>query len=394
MSHQLISRNPTLQKLQDEGYEIEIRSNYLLIHSVPYVTAQRKVGRGILISELTLAAPEVVDKPGTHQIYFMGEHPCNPDGTELTQIKNSSPDQHLADGLIGNHYFSNKPQRGFYESYHEKVTSYVRVIGNQARAIDPTVTAKTYKVVESNDEASVFLYQDTASSRAGIQKISDRVKNHKVAIVGLGGTGAYVLDLVSKTHVLEIHLYDADKFRQHNAFRTPGAAPRAVLDRQLSKVAYLTEIYSGMRRGVIPHEVMISEANVSELAQYDFVFICVDKGSVRRLIAEAFRTFATCFIDVGMGVNMTDDERLWGTCRVTTSTPATREIAESQIPSADREDELYGSNIQIADFNCINAALAVMRWKRLCGIYLLDRDEYDATFNVNLNQLSNKEPKS
>ena len=45
----------------------------------------------------------------------------------------------------------------------------------------------------------------------------------KIIILGLGGTGSYILDLVAKTPVKEIHLYDGDTFYQHNAFRSPGA---------------------------------------------------------------------------------------------------------------------------------------------------------------------------
>lgn len=37
MSHQLISRNPDLTQLRDEGYDIEIRAGYLLLKNVPYV---------------------------------------------------------------------------------------------------------------------------------------------------------------------------------------------------------------------------------------------------------------------------------------------------------------------------------------------------------------------
>ena len=68
MSRLLISRNPDLQRLRDEGYEIEVRSNLLLVHSVPYVNSLREVALGTLVSELTTASPGVLDKPGTHQI--------------------------------------------------------------------------------------------------------------------------------------------------------------------------------------------------------------------------------------------------------------------------------------------------------------------------------------
>src|SRR5581483_356266 len=36
MSRQLISRSPDLQRLENEGYNLEIRSGYLLVRDVPY----------------------------------------------------------------------------------------------------------------------------------------------------------------------------------------------------------------------------------------------------------------------------------------------------------------------------------------------------------------------
>jgi len=85
------------------------------------------------------------------------------------------------------------------------------------------VKAQTFRVIESKPEESVFNYIDTNSSRAEVEAISDKLKGRKIGIMGLGGTGSYVLDLVAKTPADEIHLFDGDEFAQHNAFRAPGA---------------------------------------------------------------------------------------------------------------------------------------------------------------------------
>jgi tRNA A37 threonylcarbamoyladenosine dehydratase len=77
-------------------------------------------------------------------------------------------------------------------------------------------------VIESGDDDSPFNYIDDASGRAGITAHTNRLSLARVAIVGLGGTGSYVLDLVVKTPVREIHAFDGDWFVQHNAFRSPG----------------------------------------------------------------------------------------------------------------------------------------------------------------------------
>lgn len=80
--------------------------------------------------------------------------------------------------------------------------------------------------------------------------IGQQLKNQKFAIIGLGGTGAYILDFVAKTPVAEIHLYDGDVFLQNNAFRAPGAASIAQLWKRSSKADYLLGIYQIMRKNI------------------------------------------------------------------------------------------------------------------------------------------------
>ena len=42
----------------------------------------------------------------------------------------------------------------------------------------------------------MFKYADTASSRAGIAVATAKLEIGKVGIVGVGGSGSYILDLV------------------------------------------------------------------------------------------------------------------------------------------------------------------------------------------------------
>lgn len=391
MSRQLISLNSDLQRLVHEGYEVEIRSGLLIVHSIPYVNSRCEVLSGTLVSELTLISPDVVGRPATHQIHFVGEHPCHASGKSMVQIANASGQFQLLPDLVAQHYFSHKPSAG-YSNYYEKVRTYIRVISDQARVLQPDADARTFKVIAPVDEHSVFEYEDTASSRAGIRAIAARLANQRIAIVGLGGTGAYVLDFIAKTHVSEIHLYDGDAFHQHNAFRAPGAASRATLERQQTKVDYFQTLYSSMRRHIVAHPKMINEENVNELTQYDYVFLCVDKGSVRQLIANSLDQSTTTYLDAGMGINILEEgQSLWGACRVTTSTSTDRTSPRPRIPSVDRDDELYNSNIQVAELNCMNALLAIFKWKRLSGFYVNDRNDFNQSFSIGLNKLTNEE---
>jgi hypothetical protein len=392
MSQRLISRSPDLQRLADEGYEIEIREGYLILHQVPYLDRQASVLRGTLVSSLQLSGDVAVPPTQDHTVHFTGGVPYDHDGKPIDII--ASGGQRLLEGLTSQYLFSHKPHAG-YPDYYEKMTTYVNILSGPAQAIDPAATAVTYGVVES-DDYSVFHYMETASSRAGVSIATGKLRDHKAAIVGLGGTGGYVLDLVAKTPVAEIHLYDGDVFLQHNAFRSPGAASLAELRAKTSKVDYYRARYSPMRRQIVAHNVYVDETNVDELSAVDFVFLCLDDGKARRLLVERLQQWGVPFVDVGMGVYCAGDS-LGGQVRVTTSTPKLRDHvwAFERIPFADADDPAnqYGNNVQIADLNMLNAALAVIKWKKLCGFYVDLDGEHHSVYDIDGNFIHNEDTK-
>lgn len=257
MSQELINHSRDLKMLRDEGYELEVRGTKLLVSGVPYLDKNGKVRYGILVSILELAGDRTT-KPEDHKAFFIGDQPCRKDGSEIGTINLSVGDQPLGDGITVNRAFSNKPPNG-YTDHHEKITRYIEIISAPVRSLYPKITAKTFKVIKSNAAESVMRYLDTNSSRAEIDIITDKLKGEKVAIIGVGGTGAYVLDFVAKTPVSEIHIWDGDEFLQHNAFRAPGAPSLPELRRKPSKVRYLHSIYSKMRRKIIVHDGYINK---------------------------------------------------------------------------------------------------------------------------------------
>jgi hypothetical protein len=391
MSRQLIARSDDLRRLQEEGYEVEIREGFLLLGHVPYANPQREVKYGVLVSTLTLAG-DTTARPDTHAIHFAGDTPCDQTGQPLSKIIHSSVDQQLAPSIKVNHMFSSKPPEG-YPDYYEKMTAYLNMLAGQAQALDPDATAQTFRVTESEDPTSVFVYEETASSRAGIRTAMEKLRIAKLAIVGLGGTGSYILDLVAKTPVGEIHLYDADGFLQHNAFRTPGAASIDELRERPTKVDYLEQRYARMRRGIIAHPVMIDESSVDELRGMDFVFLSLDDGPARRLLVERLEGWGTSFIDVGMGLYVADGS-IGGLVRTTTSTQEQRNHVweKYRIPFGipDPEED-YGHNIQIADLNALSAVLAVIRWKKLLGFYADLEREYFSVYEIDGNNILNED---
>ncbi len=388
MLQQLINHSPDLKRLQDEGYELEVKGGYLLIHHIPYVTHLREVKYGILVSELSLANSQRTIKPSTHVINFIGEYPCNADGSIITAIQHSNQ-QNLGHGIVINFSFSNKPQSG-YVDYYEKVSTYSKILSSPAKNIDPLVTEKTFRIRENEIDTDVFQYIDTNSGRAKINLINEKVKGQKIAIIGLGGTGAYVLDLLSKTPVSEIHLYDGDVFSQHNAFRSPGAAGKDDLDTVPSKVDYYYNQYSKIHQKITAHHNYVSKDNMKELSTMSFVFICIDNDVSRKLIIQFLLKNNISFIDVGLGVNAVDDA-LIGTVRVTTGTHEKNNHLVDRIPFVDEGNNDYNNNIQIVELNCLNAVLAVIKWKKMCGFYQDLREEHHSTYSINVNQLTSDE---
>jgi len=389
MSHKLISHSPDLKKLRDEGYEIEIKNAHLLVHSVPYVNARKEIARGILVSPLGDLAGDRTARPKDHVIHFSGEHPCDKEGNLIKGIQHASGRKTLAEGIEVDHSFSNKPANG-YTDYYEKVTTYVKIIEAHAQSMDSSVTAKTFKVIESNDPDIVFHYLDTNSSRAEIETISEKLKDLKIAIIGLGGTGSYVLDFVAKTQVKEIHLFDEDYFHSHNAFRAPGAASLDTLREQPKKVTYLHGIYSKLHKYVIPHEYHLTATTLEELAGMNFVFICIDRGEIKKEIVQKLTTLAIPFADVGIGINAIDG-LLTGSVRVTTATASKNDHIEKLVSFSNGGDDDYDKNVQIAEINALNAALAVIKWKKLFGFYHDLGKEHHSVYDINVNKLINNE---
>ena len=370
MSRPLISRSPDLSRLRDEGYAVDVKGGYVMLRDVPYVTSAREVRRGVLAAPLSLVG-DVAARPADHRAYFVGEFPCDAHGAPLERIRLGAVADDLGDGEIARHSFSSKPAIGYYVDHHEQLTSYAAIIANEAAAIDPDATARTFRVIEGDGVASPFNYVDTATSRAGIGSANRRLALGAVGIVGLGGTGAYVLDLVAKTPVRVIRLYDPDELGQHNAFRAPGAPGIEELRARPLKVDHYAAAYGRMRRGVEPHPVAIDAANVGLLSDLDFVFVCVDAASARRAIVDGLEAGGVPFVDVGMGAEMIGDAIL-ATLRITTSTVSKRDhVHAGRVPLADAGAgaDVYARNIQIADLNALNASLAVVRWKRHFGFY-------------------------
>lgn len=388
MSHKLISRNADLKRLWDEGYELEIVcDSHLLVHNVPYVTSERKIARGTLITDIQLQGDDTVP-PSDHVMRFQGNKPCDHEGNELSSIINQSSNETVVNSVVSNHSFSSKPPSG-YANYYDKVTSYIAMLSHHAQAIDSSVTARTFKRIRSSSRDNIFNYPDTNSSRSATSALSDKLSGKKVGIIGVGGTGSYVLDFVSKTPLAEIHVFDNDDFLTHNAFRSPGAAKKTKLRDRPNKATYHAERYSEMHRKIVAHPYDIDETSIDELFGLDFVFVCMDTGLTKKMIVERLVDAKVPFVDTGIDIENIDT-KLRGSVRATLSSPTKHDHLGDYLSYATVGEGEYSKNIQIAEVNALNAVLAVIMFKKYFAFYHNLTGEHNIIYNLDNNQIHNE----
>lgn len=371
--------------------DIEVRERYLLVKSFPYLNAKKEVHYGTLVCRLDWAG-DVTTTPDTHGAFFIGDAPCHESGRPMTEIIIGGKQQ-LEPGLTVDHALSAKPIEGRYPNFYEKVKRHAEIICGPAKVIDPNATPGVFPVIETTEIESVFKYADTASSRAGIAVASAKLELGRIGIIGVGGTGSYILDLVAKTPVKEIHLFDGDIMLNHNAFRPPGAPSVEELRENHPKAEYFQKLYSKMRRGIVAHPGYVTEASVQELKQFDFVFLSMDGAPAKQFIVQKLQEWGVPFIDVGMGLELVNGA-INGIITVTASTKEKSDHVQGRIPilTADKNND-YFRNIQVADLNALNAAMAVIKWKKLIGFYHDFEHEHFSAYTVDGNRLSNEDRK-
>src|SRR6188768_256472 len=99
MSQKLVARSPDLSRLRNEGYDLEVvGGSHLLVKQIPYVNQAKEVARGTLVSVLTLQQDRTI-KPADHVAYFMGNLPCDANGSPLTRIIAGEGRQQLTQGV-------------------------------------------------------------------------------------------------------------------------------------------------------------------------------------------------------------------------------------------------------------------------------------------------------
>ncbi|MFA6348670.1 MAG: ThiF family adenylyltransferase [Candidatus Paceibacterota bacterium] len=385
MFQKLVSHNDDMRRLVEKGYAVAFDSNYLIIRDIPYLDNQLQLQFGSIVTKLEFVDQErVIQKD--HQIFFAGSIPHNLDKTPISNLGGGPTQLTLSEAsadVVVQRQFSNKPRingqlQGFRD-FFEKIESYVAIISGPAMELH-NVNPYTFRVNEAASE-SVFKVHDTLTSSAEITDLSAKFKDDVIAVIGLGGTGSYVLDFLVKTPVREIRAFDLDPFHVHNAFRSPGRLDPTEFGKSKAEVYHAR--YENFRTGISVQPKFIDPSCSDDLDGVTFAFVCVDKGSSRAGIFELLLSKGIPFIDVGMGLKRKDGP-LNGMLRTTYySVENGQKVYEKGLASLnDNPDDLYKTNIQIGELNALNACLAIIRFKQLRGFYFEELPYYHILFKL------------
>lgn len=379
--------SPHIQKLVDEGYDIEIvQDRWLLVKRVPYLNKDLEVRYGIIVSDIEMTGNDVKVNLDNHPVYFAGEQPHRIDGKSLNP--NNSQKREIFPGLTVDFYYSYKLNRK-YTDYYEKIRHYVHLFSKHAIKKDHSVTFNIGSLTIVPDEFP-FQYSDCNATSPEGNVLLQKFFGLKIGIIGLGGTGSYILDYIAKTPVKEIKLFDGDYLHNKNAFRAPGAIPIEDLKNIQKKTDFFKKEYSRMHNNIISCPQYIKSDNLNLLDELSFVFLSIDKSEVKKIIIEHLESKKIGFIDVGMGVQIVNSAIL-AKIRTTTSIEGKRDhiYKKQRIKFVENPNNEYSNLPQLAELNSLNAAFAVIKWKKLIGFYHDQEREFHSQYLLPNNKILN-----
>ena len=375
---------------EQAGFGVRVESDVVRADRVPCLLVNRVVGTCTIEKSCDPASGQPTDRIGgaVHAVQITTD--AAHDG--LVYHEDGTP--------IGNHVggdghtWSTISIRKGSQGSPEKDGSASDLVHRYAKQIVGAVSAAGYSETASLTVPGPFTTPNTFEARAAIGPVQARIRHQRIAIIGLGGTGAYVLDLVAKTPVKAIHLLDSDDVEWHTFMRAPGAPTGEEIEScrkgSLRKVDYYHSKYASLRAGIHPHAVRVDSPSMfgEFLAAHpiDYAFVCIDQlteGDAPRQDAVycALSEARVPFIDTGVSITV-EHSAVRGA--VTTSAYDAGSMAwKGGIPNARVEGDVPGyRNVQLPEVNALAASLAVMEWRRRTEQYVSESASFLHKFRL------------
>ena len=375
---------------EETGFEVEIEPDVARAVRVPCLLADGVLGTCTIEKSYDPASQRPTERTGSavHAVRITTD--IGSDGR--VYHADGNPVGHYLDG-DGNTWSNISIRKGSQASPEEDKSAR-DLIHRYAKQIVGAVAEAGYSETVFLSRSGPFKIPNTLEARSAIGPVQDRIRDQRIAIIGLGGTGAYVLDLVAKTPVMEIHLLDPDEIDWHNFMRAPGVPTSEEIESRrkepVKKVDYYHAKYESLREGIHPHTVQVDSPSMFSRFLSDhpinYAFVCIDQrtegDSPRQDVVYSVLSEAKIpFIDSGVSINI-ENRAVRGA--VTTSSYNAGSMAwKDAIPNARVEGNAPGyRNVQLPEVNALAATLAVMEWRRRTEQYVSESASFLHKFRL------------
>lgn len=370
MSPTLTNHEAQLAEVLQAGFDCCVEDDTLTVRPIPYRLSGGGIGHGSLICHLNRNGGDIAP-PNDHTTAWIGDEvPHLRDGRPMDRLIIDQSRNTWSNGETSICVMSRRGPEP-YPNYGQKMLTYARLIAREAvvdwRSSSPGVIAVK--------DVNHLVDHETGLNRARVGYLNALLAKEHVAVIGAGGTGAHIVDLVSKSNVQQIDIYDPDCVSVHTQLRWPGVVERRIVEEKTNKAEYLATLYAKRtNRNIQGHPFAIDKDNLTYLNGKTMVFVAIDKGLARREILTGLASLGLNFIDCGIDLQgdnglLTASARIIR-CQAEQSPEKCLELATLAPGGANAaEDDPYNQNIQTGEMNSLNAALAVIAWKQGIGFY-------------------------
>lgn len=199
------------------------------------------------------------------------------------------------------------------------------------------------------------------------------VAHERVAVIGLGGVGAWMADFVVKADAAEVHGWDYDRIEPKNILRMPGGVdPNVWIGRP--KAEWFEETYSVMHGKVRGHNVKVLPENVMAVTEgTTFAFVAVDDAHDRMMVCDALANAKIPFVVGGLSP-VRKDGRVRVSMRIVTAHVGVLSWRNAipQVGQAGQDD--YGS-LDLSDVYSMAASWAIQSWRKMRGQFWQEQRE-------------------
>jgi molybdopterin-synthase adenylyltransferase len=147
----------------------------------------------------------------------------------------------------------------------------------------------------------------------------NRLSGCRVAIVGAGGTGSAISEMLTRLGVGQLVLMDPDKLELSNVSRVYGSTPRDVGKLKVHVVAsWLKQIAP---EATVETHALDARENLLTLRDVDFVFACTDNDSSRAALNQFTQQYLKPMIELGNRIDSDGESIRAAAARLTYTYP-------------------------------------------------------------------------